>query len=195
MNESVPLSAIQEAVLEFLQDREDAVVFGAQAVNAYVDEPRMSQEVDILALDAGTLAEAIRSFLNDRFNVAVRVRSVASGRGLRIYQLRKPKNRQLVDIRGVANLPDCQRVERILVPTPPELIGQKIISMVGRSKTAKGMTDIADLRRLLLAFPELKVESGPVADALNAAGAAPEALEAWRDLVVQEIEPDDEDGY
>lgn len=195
MNETVPLSAIQEAVLEFLQDRDDAVVFGAQAVNAYVDEPRMSQDVDILALDADALAEAIRLYLNNRFNIAVRVRSVAAGRGLRIYQIRKPKNRHLVDIRGVAKLPPCQRLERILVPTPPELIGQKIISMVSRTKTAKGMTDIADLRRLLLAFPELKVESGPVAEALNAAGATPEVLEAWRALVILEIEPEDEDGY
>ncbi len=67
--------------------------------------------------------------------------------------------------------------------------------MVSRTKTAKGMTDIADLRRLLLAFPELKVESGPVALALNAAGATPEVLEAWRALVILEIEPEDEDGY
>lgn len=147
MNEPAPLSLIQEAVLEFLQDREDAVVFGAQAVNAYVDEPPMSQDVDILALDAQALAEEILVFLSDRFKVEVRLRTVASGRGLRIYQVRKPKNRHLVDIRSVDRLPSCQRLERILVPIPAELIGQKVLSMVGRSTTAKGMTDVADLRQ------------------------------------------------
>ena len=35
MREEVPLATIHEAVLEFLSGRDDAVVFGAQAVNAY----------------------------------------------------------------------------------------------------------------------------------------------------------------
>jgi len=48
MKEAVPLAEIQRFVLELLCDREDAAVFGAQAVNAYVDEPRMSQDIDIL---------------------------------------------------------------------------------------------------------------------------------------------------
>lgn len=37
MHETLPLSKIHQAVLEFLQGREDAVLFGAQAVNAYVE--------------------------------------------------------------------------------------------------------------------------------------------------------------
>ena len=32
MGESLPLATIQQAVLEFLRGRDDAVVFGAQAV-------------------------------------------------------------------------------------------------------------------------------------------------------------------
>ena len=43
MHEPLPLVTIQQAVLEFLQGRDDAVVFGAQAVNAYVAEARMAQ--------------------------------------------------------------------------------------------------------------------------------------------------------
>lgn len=195
MNEPAPLSSIQEAVLEFLQDRDDVVVFGAQAVNAYVDEPRMSQDVDVLALEADQIAEELRACLNARFNIAVRVRSVASGKGLRIYQVRKPKNRHLVDVRSVDELPPHQRLERILVPTPPELISQKVVSMTSRSKTAKGMTDIADLRRLLLTFPELKTELGPVADSLRVSGATDLEMTAWRDLVAQDIQSDDNDEY
>ena len=81
MKEAVPLAEIQQFVLEFLCDREDAAVFGAQAVNAYVDEPRMSQDVDILTLNAESLAEEIRARLNEKFNIAVRVCTVPSGLG------------------------------------------------------------------------------------------------------------------
>ena len=52
MRETLPLSKIHEAVLEFLQGREDVVLFGAQAVNAYVSEPRMTQDVDLLSIRA-----------------------------------------------------------------------------------------------------------------------------------------------
>ncbi len=193
MGESVPLSAIQEFVLEFLRDREDAAVFGAQAVNAYVDEPRMSQDVGILSIHAEQLAEKIRSALNNHFHIASRVRSVPSGLGFRVYQLRKPKNRHLVDIRQVTQLPPCQRLARILVPTAPELISQKVISTVSRSKTAKGMTDIADLRRMLLTFPELKTPDGPVKQALVASTASEQAMQTWQGLVEQEIQLDDDE--
>ena len=46
MGERLPLATIQDAMLEFLRGRDDAALFGAQAVNAYVDEPRMTQDVD-----------------------------------------------------------------------------------------------------------------------------------------------------
>jgi hypothetical protein len=49
MREPLPLARIHDAVFEFLRGRTDAVVFGAQAVNAYVSEPRMTQDVDILS--------------------------------------------------------------------------------------------------------------------------------------------------
>jgi hypothetical protein len=41
MREPLPLATIQDALLEFLRGRDDAVLFGAHAVNAYVEEPRM----------------------------------------------------------------------------------------------------------------------------------------------------------
>ena len=43
--ERLPLAQIQDAVLQFLAGRDDVAVFGAQAVNAYVDEPRMTQDI------------------------------------------------------------------------------------------------------------------------------------------------------
>src|SRR5437660_6655663 len=98
MGEPLPLATIHDAVLEFLRNRDDAVLFGAQAVNAYVDESRMTQDVDILSTRAAELAEELRAHLNKTFHIAVRVRVVAEGKGFRIFQLREPKNRHLVDV-------------------------------------------------------------------------------------------------
>src|SRR5437762_13989602 len=84
-HEPLPLATIHDAVLEFLRGRDDAVLFGAQAVNAYVSEPRMTQDVDIAALRGEELAEELRAYLNQKFHIAVRVRSVREGIGFRIY--------------------------------------------------------------------------------------------------------------
>jgi hypothetical protein len=91
--EPLPLARIHDAVLEFLRDRDDAVLFGAQAVNAYVDEPRMTQDVDIMSPRAVELAEELKSLLNAQFHIAIRVRNIREGLGYRVYQVRKPKNR------------------------------------------------------------------------------------------------------
>lgn len=194
MREPLPLATIHDAVLAFLRGRDDAVLFGAQAVNAYVDESRMTQDVDILSTRAYELAEELRDYLNQRFHIAVRIRTVREGIGYRLYQVRKPKNRHLVDVRPVPSFPPAQRVEEVLVLTPPELIAQKVLSMVGRPKTAKGLIDVADLRRLLLTFPELKTAESPVVERLRASGASEPVLAAWRDLVSQEILPEDEEA-
>jgi hypothetical protein len=193
MREQLPLATIQDAVLEFLRERDDAVLFGAQAVNAYVKEARMTEDVDIASTRAVELAEELRFFLNRRLHIAVRVREIREGIGYRICQVRKPNNRHLVDVRRVAALPPARRVKKILVITPPELIANKVMSMVGRHHKAKGLVDRADLYRLLLAFPELKKKDGDVVDRLRLAGAGKPVLDAWSELVVQEILPEDDD--
>src|SRR5258706_5612599 len=98
VKEPLPLATIHDAVLDFLRNRDDAALFGAQAVNAYVDESRMTQDVDILSTRAAEFAEELRSHLAELFHIAVRVRIVAEGQGFRIYQLRQPKNRHFADI-------------------------------------------------------------------------------------------------
>ena len=90
MREPLPLAVVHDAVLEFLHGRADAALFRAQAVNAYVDEARMTQDVDILSPRAAALADEIRLYLNGRFKIAVRVREVGEGLGYRIFQLQKP---------------------------------------------------------------------------------------------------------
>ncbi|HZW31550.1 MAG TPA: hypothetical protein VFF52_12635 [Isosphaeraceae bacterium] len=196
MREPLPLATIQDAVLEFLRGRTDAVLFGAQAVNAYVDESRMTQDVDILSPRAAELAEELRAHLAARFQIAVRIRTVADGLGYRLDQLRKPKDRHLAAVRRVAGLPAHQVVDNVLVVPPADLICQKVVSRVSRSGTAKSTLDLADIYRLLLTFPELKTREGPVAERLRDSGAPESALEAWREIAAQEIvAEDDDEGY
>lgn len=195
MREPLPLAQIHDAVLEFLRGRNDAVLFGAQAVNAYVDEARLTQDVDIASPRAAELAEELRRFLNQRFHIAVRVREVREGLGYRICQVRKPKERHLVDLRPVEQLPPAQRVKNLLVVTPPQLLAGKVTAYVrrrGRGKPKAG-TDWRDLAMLLLTFPELKTEEGPVGERLRAHGAMAEVLATWKELVAQEILPEDDD--
>ena len=45
---------------------------------------------------------------------------------------------------------------------------------------------------MLLRFPELKRHPGPVGDRLEAAGAEPRVLDAWREIVATEILPEDD---
>jgi hypothetical protein len=186
MAEPLPLATLQNAVLEFLRDRNDAAVFGAQAVNAYVGEPRMTQDVDILSTRAKPLAEEIRELLCQRFHLAILVREIGDGRGFRVYEVQKSGNRHLVDVRSIAALPPTQRISGVLVVSPAELIASKVIAYHQRRGNPKSGTDWRDLAVLLLAFPHLKREAGPVAERLRAANAAPAVLAAWRDLVAQD---------
>src|SRR5262249_41799042 len=135
--EPLPLATIHDAVLDFLRGRDDAVLYGAQAVNAYADESRMTQDVDIVSTRAKELAEELRQFLHGRFRLAVRTREVREGLGSAIYQVKKPQNRHLVDVRPVAELPPARRVDKVLVVTPPELIANKVIAYVHRRDQGK----------------------------------------------------------
>ena len=193
MGEATPLATIHAAVFELLRGRADVVVFGAQAVNAYVDDPRMTEDVDVLCTQPAALAEALCAELSRRFHIAVRSREVAGGKGIRIYQARKPKHRHLVDVRGVDELPPHGLIEGVAVLAAPELVAYKVISHTARKTTAKGAKDLADLRLLLLAFPELKQVDGEVLARLTALGAAGAAAETWAELATAPIAADDDD--
>ena len=193
MREPLPLATIHDAVLEFLRGRDDAVVFGAQAVNAYVGEPRMSQDIDLVSTRATELAEELREYLSGRFHIAVRVRVIGPGKGYRLFQIQKPRNRHLVDVRAAESLPHAERIEDVLVMSPPELIAHKVIAYHARRGQPKAGTDWRDLAMLLLTFPELKQVGGAVSEALKSMGADEEVMKTWRELVAQElIEPQDE---
>src|SRR5438874_3759008 len=193
MREPLPLATIHDAVLEFLRGRDDAVVFGAQAVNAYVGEPRMSQDIDLISTRATELAEELREYLSERFHIAVRVRVIGAGKGYRLFQIQKPTNRHLVDLRAAESLPHAERIEDVLVMSPPELIAHKVISYHARRGQPKAGTDWRDLAMLLLTFPELKKEKGVVTEALKSLGAKEDAMQTWRELVLQEIVESEDD--
>ena len=193
VRDPLPLATIHDAILGFLRARDDVALFGAQAVNAYVDDPRMTQDVDILSTRAPDFAEELRRFLSERFTIAARIRVVAGGRGFRIYQVRQPKNRHLADVRSVSVLPPTRTIGGIRVPTPEELIAQKVISLTSRSAQPKGDTDRRDVKVLLLAHPDLHRGEGPVRERLIANGAGASALRAWDVLAASTIEQPGED--
>lgn len=191
--EQVRLASIHDAVLEFLRGRDDAVLFGAQAVNAYVGEPRMSQDIDLVSTRAGEFAEELCAHLSECFHVDVRVRVIGDGKGYRLFQVQKPRNRHLVDLRTVESLPHAERIEDVLVTSPPELIAQKVISYHARRGQPKAGTDWRDVAMLLLTFPDLKQEQGAVTEVLKSIGVKDEVIKAWRELVAQQlVEPQDE---
>ena len=193
MREPLPLATIHASVINFLRGRTDAVLFGAQAVNAYVDEARATQDVDVLSTRAIELAEEIRAHLNETFHIAARVREIRDGLGYRVFQLRKPTNRHLVDIRPVSTFPPTELVDEVLVVAPAELIANKVTAFHNRQGKPKSGTDWRDVATLVLRFPELKRADGPVAERLHAAGADDAILRRWSDIVQQDIQAESDD--
>lgn len=191
-HEVLPLATIFREVLAFLGTREDAVIFGAHAVNAYCEPARMTADIDILSTDANGLAEAVRDLLSTRFHVAARVREVVPG-GFRIDQVRKPKNRHLVDVRQVAVLPPFRQMESVRVLEPTELAVMKAVAIAARRGQEKGLSDTLDLHRLLRAFPDLRSEEGPVIERLRGLGTGGAAVAAWLEVVRSPLDSEDED--
>ena len=196
VREPLPLAAVHEAVLDFLRGRDDVVVFDAMAVNAYVPEPRMTQDIDLMSSRAAEFAEELRAHLSERFHVAVRVRTIADGKGYRIFQMQKTGNRHLVDVRSVDELPSSQRIQDVLVVSPPALIALKVASYYARRGKPKAFSDRRDLAMLLLTFPDLKEATETVENSLNAMGASEEVLDAWHEIAAEEIrQPSEDDEF
>lgn len=193
MKEPLPLAVIQTAVIDFLRGREDGVLFGAQAVNVYVAEPRATQDVDLISTRAKELAEELRAHLAEHFHIALRVREIKNGAGYRVFQVRKAGNRHLVDIRSVDSSPESKRLDGVLVLSPAALIASKVVSYQNRLGKPKSGTDWRDLALLMLTFPQLKCDPGPVTDRLKSATTDERVLALWRDLAAQDITPENED--
>ena len=184
----VSLSDIHRSVLALLQNRNDLVVFGAYAVNAYLKpaDVRMTADVDIQSLQGKALAEEISQHLHQEFYIAARIREIGDGKAWRIYQRMKSGNRHLVDIRQVDALPTFEVVNDIQVLSPVQLMTAKIISAYARQNQPKGFSDLRDLYSLMLTFPELteQVQVDPNNDKLQ---------EFWQNIQDRGVEPPDSD--
>lgn len=196
MRETLPLHRVHEAVFEFCRGRADAIVFGAQAVNVQVSEPRMTQDVDLLSAEPRRLAEELAAALHGQFHVAIRVCEIKAEVGYRVYQVRTEGPRHLADVRKLEKQLDFIEIDGVRYVGLVPLIAMKVCALARRRAAPKGATDLADLRRLLLAHPELVVDPERVEDEIRALHGGDEASAAWRELVSTPIPRDDEDeGY
>jgi hypothetical protein len=113
-----------------------------------------------------------------------------------LYQVQKPRNRHLADVRIIKQLPAVQSIDHIQVMAPADLIASKVIAYHHRRGKPKSGTDWRDVAMLLLAFPEFKTPTGDVFDRLHSLSDDPGVLKVWRDLVSQNIEsPDDDEDW
>src|SRR6266851_3629431 len=139
-------------------------------------------------LPLATIHDAVLEFLRGRV--------IGAGKGYRLFQIQKARNRHLVDLRAAESLPHAERIEDVLVMSPPELIAHKVISYHSRHGQPKAGTDWRDLAMLLLTFPELKKEEGAVSEVLRLMKVGEQVMKAWSELVAQEIaEPEDEGEF
>jgi hypothetical protein len=94
------------------------------------------------------------------------------------------------------NLNDVVMFDGIRYTSPILTLSMKVCAYAKRRLAPKGATDLADVRRLLLARPELRAEEGPVAQLVRQLGDSA-ALAAWHELVQQPPVSDDDvdEGY
>ena len=80
-------------------------------------------------------------------------------------------------------MPPARRIKKVLVAGAAGTDRRQGGPNGRPAQAAQGFQDQADLYRLLLTFPELKKEEGPVAERLRAAGAGEDVMAAWKELV------------
>lgn len=198
MGEPLPLHRVQEAIIDFCRGRRDVVVYGAQAVNLHVAEPRMSQDVDILTPRPREVAQALAERLHDEFGVAVRVREVKPDTGFRVYQQRREGSRHLADVRlSEIDLSDTVERDGVLFASLPLLVAMKVHAWSRRRLAPKGGTDIADLRRLLLARPDLRHDDAQVLESIEKIGGDEATRAAWQEVLSAPVVSDEDvdEGY
>ncbi len=81
------------------------------------------------------------------------------------------------------------------VVAPEELVAMKVIALHARRGRPKELSDRLDVKRLLLALPELKQADGVVSDRLQVLHASSGALAAWREIVREPNVADEDDGW
>jgi hypothetical protein len=188
MKEPVPLHRVHEAIFDFCRRWHDAVIFGAQAVNAHLPEAgaRMTQDVDILSVHPEQTARALADALRAQLQIATRVREVVLGKGFRVYQKRESGSRHLADVRLLEFDAESVKRDGVVYVGLALLVAMKLAAATRRGNTAKGLTDLVDLRRLLAAHPELSGDArldAAIATATGSAAGAAAAKDMWRSIL------------
>ncbi len=188
MTKERPLASVFRALYGELRGRSDVVIFGSQAVNAYVRPPRATEDLDLQSTHAPEVAEELCEFLHRRFHVATRVRQPKPG-SFRVYE---KDGRHLIDVRQVEVLPRFRVMDGLQVIEPAPLFAGKFKASFERASRPKGGTDLTDIRRLGQTFPRLKVEGGEVENELRRMNVPSVVLAAWKVFVATPIEADDD---
>jgi len=98
-------------------------------------------------------------------------------------------------VRQVDQLPKTNRIQKVRVVAPAELIVLKLTGYAARRNTEKGITDQLDLVRLLRRFPGLGSEDGgPVVKRIESSASL---LNAWYYIlsVSRNTKQTDDDAY
>jgi len=73
------------------------------------------------------------------------------------------------------------------------MVALKAFALAKRRLAPKGATDLADVRRLLLAHPELRVSDEPVTAAIKRIGGGEDVSKVWQDLRSEPAVADEDD--
>lgn len=142
------LENVQKFLLNYIFGRKDIVLFGAHAVNVYVDteDIRYTSDIDLLSVEPKELASEIAEAIKEKFNIKVKI--VNERFFYSIWD--KTNKRKLADITFTSELPAFIKVNGIQVLTLQQLIEKKKAAIACPSrKTNKRFQDQADLYLLL----------------------------------------------
>jgi len=152
-HEEVPLASIFREALELLATRQDAVLFGAQAVNAYAD-PVVSIDLDlVMAVDQRGRAEGLlrQAFTVEHFPPSLN--GSLPGSRLRVQVQTDPRYAPFVERAELRDVMDL----RLPVARIEDVLQGKIWAVMDPERRAsKRQKDLADIARLLEARPALR---------------------------------------
>jgi hypothetical protein len=205
MREPLPLATVQEAILDFCRGRSDLCVFGAQALSRHTGVPRMTQDVDIMAVSPEAAADELASFLGRRFphRMAARVRAVkrdGSVLGYRVFQQRSEElggNRHPADIRRL-DVPreGLETEDGIQYTGAPLTLAMKSLAATVRNNPIKRDQDRVDTMRLIVAMPDVSASDlEPLWSALHAPADVRTTFEQLRAAAAHGAQTDEDDFY
>lgn len=191
-----PIWVVQDVIFEALENRVDVVMTGSHAVNAYVDEARWAEDVDVLARDTKAVAQQLADYIEARLPMELEVTHAVKRDALIVRQANRDRGRRFVHVHEVAEFPAYRVIQGVRVLEPAITVAHKMLTLARRWSSATAGIDRRDVAYMLLAFPEFKNMEGPVSDAFAELEASPKTMELWKEIVEAPLLPEDDDeGY